>query len=51
MTAYNWHVETVDDPEIGTLKAYIRHWGGDKQVSVEYKELESVSCDEDTFNG
>ena len=51
VTAYNWHVDTVEDPQIGTIKAYLRRWGGDEQTSVEYSELESVACAEGDFNG
>ena len=52
ITAYDGSSEVIEDPEIGTLKMYIKYWGNyeGSDGSFGFREVETELCSQDDFN-
>ena len=50
MIAYDGNEESIEDPEIGIVKFYLKQWGLNDTPGISFTEVKTRPCREDDFN-
>ena len=50
VTSYDGNPNSIEDPEIGVVKFYLKQWGLDDSPGITFKEVKTRQCTYQDFN-